>query len=134
MEITEFELFDIVYDDDWKKRKVTGIRLTGKDSGRVTGVDIQTNYQSERDAGSYNPVLLTPEILKLNGFELLDNGACGDGNYHNIEIDIEITPMYDRFDVYDQWGRRVRQIRYVHELQHIIRFLGRVDFANNMKM
>lgn len=84
----------------------------------------------------FNPIQITPEILEANGFEKKENhSGCHYANY------IDHSPVYAEQTIGDQWEIDIYQngkiemcVRYVHELQHILRLQGLTDFADQFKV
>ena len=84
-----------------------------------------------------SPILLTGEILKNNGFELVDIGDNGPAtpkvNFNRYEKWECKTMFQDSYLSYDRrakncslnaFGNHISQIRYVHELQNAMRVCG----------
>lgn len=84
----------------------------------------------------FTPIPITAEILTANGFEKKENhSGCHYANY------IEHSPVYAEQTIGDQWEIDIYQngkiemcVRYVHELQHILRLQGLTDFADQFKV
>lgn len=82
------------------------------------------------------PVPITTEILTANGFEKKETrSSCHYANYINH------SPVYAEQTIGDQWEIDIYQngkinmfVRYVHELQHILRLQGLTDFADQFKV
>lgn len=79
---------------------------------------------------SISPIPITLEILKKNGFEEIyyDGYHYGLFSYKNNEekCDIELDPENGCFECYfdDDINSLNIKIKYVHELQHILRMCG----------
>ncbi len=92
------------------------------------------NYYT--DVEHIEPIPITPEILTANGFEKKENhSGCHYANY------IDHSPVYAEQTIGDQWEIDIYQngkiemcVRYVHELQHILRLQGLTDFADQFKV
>lgn len=77
------------------------------------------------------PIELTREIMKANGFCFIKSlSAVYDDYFYNEEMDILITADYiiRNDDIGDV------KIKYVHECQHLLRFCGFDDSADNFKI
>ena len=91
--------------------------------------------EMQRDLEDFNifPVPLTKEILVKNGFEIQDQGGgrfdvwtgYGEDNEDDIEFEFMDDSIYVKIDApvhgyyYTSW-----KIKYVHQLQHILRECG----------
>lgn len=66
------------------------------------------------------PIPLTDEMLEKNGWE-----KCDDGIGYHIE-DLLLIPAHGQFEIYIHGRKHVwlRNVTYVHELQHILWALG----------
>ena len=75
------------------------------------------------------PIPLTPEVLKANGWEVFYDGVRFVHHFHN---DDNHNVKYDKeAGIYTYHTIR---FRYVHELQHIFRLCGKGDLADNFKI
>lgn len=75
-------------------------------------------------------VPLTPEILKKNGFHYFSGSIYP--YWYNEVVDITVESSADAFGT-EVLGR-ITEIKYVHELQHLLRSCGLNDFANNFEI
>lgn len=73
---------------------------------------------------------LTPELLKRNGFkeeqhQKEDTSEWHDFYHYDLGINIvyEVAKKGNKFTVYLD-GKKLREIKYIHELQHILWALG----------
>lgn len=85
------------------------------------------------------PVTITEAILKANGFSEQPNTpeACMDFVFSNEDgIRVYVTPeIGEIYSVHALFtGKIDMTIRYVHELQHILRLIGLDDLADNFKI
>ena len=82
-----------------------------------------------------NPIPLTREILLANGFTKFVDGYRR--TFYNYVVDNNL--MLDISDWEDEGlkvavGGKFRELKYVHELQHILRLIGLGEVANNFKI
>lgn len=108
------------------------LKVIGFDSMKYTIlVKIQDNFklQISYHEREIKPIPLTEEMLKLNGFvdeewyKGIDYTSKDDGWFViDIESEGNVT------GVITMW------IRYVHELQHALRLMGRTELADNFKV
>lgn len=89
------------------------------------------------------PIPLTEEILKANGFDIIQDGDSltiwkqKDDEYGNEVYDITIYASKGvmRFDTCVRFHGTIRKnIYYVHELQHALRLCGLNELADNFKI
>ena len=71
---------------------------------------------------------LTPELLEKNGFKEEQHQKEGTSEWYDYyHYDLGINIVYEveenRFAAYLD-GKKLREIEYVHELQHVLRALG----------
>lgn len=76
------------------------------------------------------PILLTEEILKANGWELIgnydrDSFYAKDGVF-NLNLSNNVFRLFVSCNVI--------VIRYIHQLQHALRLCGLNEFADNFKL
>lgn len=80
-------------------------------------------------AYEFEPIPLTPEVLKKNGWER-------DENFMNMKaadnINLSWTDMYG--ESLFQNGYHMYDCKYVHTLQHILRLYGLNEIADNFKI
>lgn len=77
---------------------------------------------------SIDPIFLTPELLGKNGFKEEQHQKEGTSEWHDFyHYDLGINIVYEvegnKFAAYLD-GKKLREIKYVHELQHILWALG----------
>ena len=81
-----------------------------------------------------NPIPLTKEMLEPNNIMEYKDEGC-----HSFIYKIDKYPMLEIFD-WKHMGLRVefdntfKELKYVHELQHILRLIGLTELANNFKI
>lgn len=99
--------------------------------GRIYTTTV-SNYKVESDIGIY----ITPAILEANGFEKKE-----DHSDHFYKAYINHSPIYMTPTIGDQYEVNIYQngliemsIKYVHELQHILRLQCLADFADQFKV
>lgn len=109
-------LYNNGYDDVVGEHKETYIDWdTGEEDIRTVDITIDM----------VDPISLTEEIILSNGFT-----SYGDGVVGIPAIGLVLTWDTDRW--FANYGNI--QIRYVHELQHLLRLVGLSDFANDFKI
>ena len=86
-------------------------------------------------ARSLTPIPLTIEMLLANGFTKFVDGYRR--TFYNYVIDNNL--MLDISDWEDEGlkiavGGKFRELKYVHELQHLLRLIGLSEVANNFKI
>jgi len=109
--------------------------------------DIQWTAEDyiEIDEDFCNPILLTEDILKANGFEYDKNGCLEKKIPHKEQIDDTITVggsesvWHETLDYYEVqmyvYPHNIEvHIAYVHELQHVLHICGLNVLADNFKI
>ena len=82
------------------------------------------------DVIAYDPIPLTEEILKANGFEYREFTSCESMHYdHSATVYLN----KDR-EVFMLIGGEQRWLEHVHQLQHALRLCGLNDLADNFKV
>lgn len=81
--------------------------------------------------GGLEPIELTTEILKKNDFHFI-NGAIP--YWYNETVDVIVFKELGTSAFKTKVLSRYTTIRYVHELQHLLRCSGLNDFANNFEL
>lgn len=91
----------------------------------------------------YDPIPLSEEILKVNGFEVCYE-SCYQTKYNVWLFDDEVcveykfskqTEDYNHLKIFIDGGERVSiHILNVHELQHALRLCGLNELADNFKI
>ena len=125
MKANELMIGDWVYNKHHKKN----IRLTQYDFFTHTHNDFGEQelapFAKPTTGRDLEPIHLTPEILEENGFEYHsgERGMYGvtTANYYAMEGSPHIFCDGDPFAV---WFEDEVPIRYVHELQHVLRLCG----------
>ncbi len=75
------------------------------------------------------PIPLTEEILKANGWE------CSDGWFERNDVDFFIAKCVDKYKLCQVYHMRsFVTIAYVHELQHALRLCGLNELADTFKV
>lgn len=84
----------------------------------------------------FEPIPLTSEILKKNGFELRDGFFYHriDDKPHHYDFKLENGGVFTSEGYTLQCGIYHLTIRYVHELQHTLRLCGLNELADNFKV
>lgn len=77
---------------------------------------------------SIDPIFLTPELLEKNGFKEEQHQKEGTSEWYDYyHYDLGINIVYEveenKFAAYLD-GKKLREIQYAHELQHILWALG----------
>lgn len=99
---------------------------------------LMTDYQDNVDSEFVNPIPLTVEILKKNGFERNEYFDYNGRIYFSFPIGefskrsrFGIEKKDDEYYITDH---ALMPMRYVHELQHALRLCGLGELANNFKI
>lgn len=120
---------------DWvsikgKPCKVAVLR-SGNEDVRTIGVESELGVLYYQE-GYVEPIILTPENLKKNGW--LD----GDYLFYNeFKINFYLINYGESFGVnigYDYSRREFAIIKYVHEFQHLLRLCGLSELANGFEV
>jgi len=129
MKCTDIQINDWVYLSEKSKYPM---RVTSIDENNCY-LDFEGNEADPFD-GIYGedgiaPIPLTREIMEINGFSFGRRRGWMD-SFYNEETDMLIEADYDIriCDISDV------KIKYVHELQHLLRFCGLNDIADNFKI
>lgn len=103
-------------------------------------------YEDVFYMGYLEPIPLTEEILKVNGFVTNnDHTLTGSQIYHRLcgkyeeyKVTVRLLNGWVKIESFDdRWYTLLDlsvQPRYVHELQHVLRLCGLNDLANNFKV
>lgn len=105
-------------------------------------IDLACETNCIGDADVYQPIPLTPEILKLNGFEQKNDGwlRCEDkANEFQNYIFIQYRHQGDIRECEINYVNIVKAnylyvINYVHQLQQVLRLCGLNGLADNFKL
>ena len=126
---------------DWvtsKKWRDHPFRLTRiKDNGRFYhGVTAKGVLVAPFLIEELEPIPLTPEILKKNGFELRDGFLYHriDDKPHHYDFKLENGGVFTSEGYTLQCCIYHLTIRYVHELQNALRLCGLDELADNFKL
>lgn len=104
------------------------------------------DWEENEDLEFVKPILLTEEILKLNGFITNnDHTLTGSKIYHRLcgkyeeyKVTVRLLNGWVKIESFDdRWYTLLDlsvQLRYVHELQHALRLCGLHELANNFKI
>lgn len=134
MNAKELQIGDYVYN----KRTKEVVWVFEIDGDRNVINNESDGYYSEKNIAidDIEPIPLTLEILKRNGFELR-----GDFLYHRID---DKPHHYDfklkNGGVFSSEGYTLKcgiyflTIRYIHELQHFLKMCGLKDLSDNFKI
>ena len=120
---------------DWVKHPNGQNRITVIQDNDVVFTDYAEDISGACDLDKLEPIPLTHDIIKANGFELTEVGDNGPGTprqnlnrYEKHECKTkwrDITMWYDRMT--KNWclhGINSIKLNYVHELQHAMRLCG----------
>ena len=132
MKVNELMLGDWAMFRDTPYKIVT---ITSQDMVMAAKDEKTTFYK----VGSLKPILLTEELLEMNGFTLISAGYSGKTPYI-AHYQIILTPysnfsltVYDKSIFVDLLDGKV-EVMYVHYLQHHLRLAGLYELANNFKI
>ena len=91
------------------------------DAGNKTRVALTSDYI----LGIIESIPLTPEILEKNGFKIISEDVYKISNDLFMLTDDSPYSLCNSFDIgYGDEYNYITMIRYVHELQHVLRLLG----------
>lgn len=110
---------------------IVRVREISEGTGRCCYEDKYGSYWAREVA----PIPLTIEMLLANGFTKFVDGYRR--TFYNYVVDNNL--MLDISDWEDEGlkvavGGKFRELKYVHELQHILRLIGLGEVANNFKI
>lgn len=147
MEAKEFMIGDIIQavvfttdDDDNEVVYRVPARVEAVDANGMLGIDgkdsVLVEYLVENEMDYYEtfddiePIILTEEMLMLNGFEKYpwNNSAV-----QFVFLDEEALIHYGSGIFCYKENTNIK-IKYVHELQHLLRLCGLNDLADNFKI
>lgn len=118
------ELINNLMIGDWFRcTDLTPIRITRIDS---RGMLVENQDTDEVGLEDLQPIMLTEEMLIKNGFEDF-------GNYFRLQDDVLMIHR-EGGKLWVIIGTWAIEIRYVHKLQHLLRFCGLDDLADNFKI
>lgn len=81
------------------------------------------------DDGEYEPIPLTEEIFKANGW------MCSNGWFERNDVNFFIAKCVDKYKLCPIFHMKsFATIAYVHELQHALRLCGLSELADNFKI
>lgn len=81
--------------------------------------------------GELQPIPLTEDILKANGFE---NYCANEWRYSDKDVIISIWLHSKRTEIDTHNDSLILHIPYVHSLQHALRLCGLNELADNVKI
>lgn len=97
-------------------------------------VKVRVNMTSDYIIDLLEPILLTPEILKANGFEQNINYE-DDYSFEDTTIIFKHNDKYlFTASINGSKGMLYLCANYVHELQHALKICGLNKLANNLKL
>lgn len=114
-----------VYDSKLEPSKIVGVHYNSyKGKDYVDWVDCEV--WDELSLSDIEPIPLTPEILKKNGFGYKEGGFGMYGiatvpHYVRDDVPFEIFCDGEPFAI---WFKEPINIKYVHQLQHALRLCG----------
>ena len=135
MKATDLMLGDWVYLSEVGKYPMQ-ITLLDEDGCYLNFVDNEGDpFEGDFGENGVQPVPLTKEILLANGFTKFVDGYRR--TFYNYVVDNNL--MLDISDWEDEGlkvavGGKFRKLKYVHELQHILRFVGLDKLADTFKI
>lgn len=143
MKVTELQIGDwVMYNS--KPIQVTSLYGKPTEYGEFVSNEIGWSYSPNTwvDGDFIEPIPLTPEILKLNGFEQKTDGwlRCEDkANELENYIFIQFRYQGDIRECEINYINIVKAkylyvINYVHQLQHALRLCGLNELADNLKL
>lgn len=118
----------------WYNRKMTIDWLQHLDNINKSYEELESHgiEINEPQVGDVKPIEITPEILILNGFELVYENDIILYHHKELQISIEAGINYKKFDDNRFYLRGVlHKLYYVHELQQALRISGNKGIANN---
>lgn len=113
---------------DWIQRNGKNFQVTSIMDGYIS-----TDEHSDSHDYHFKPIPLTPEVLEHSGFVGDDNGNY---DYHDyvwvkfLHRTSECLFVRCKTSIHEYIGEPI----YVHELQHILRFCGLAELADNFKV
>lgn len=127
MNAKELMLNDLVLFDN----RVCKIVATNAYRDCVELIDISDNDNEVvgRYAKHIEPLMITSEMLKLNGFIRHKDDYVDLHNGVFVRLAESLVGIVSEMD-----GINTYYIDYVHELQHALRSCGRCEFADNFKV
>lgn len=157
MKASEIMINDLIYvygqngnilaEPHWYVRKVTADWLVAMDRSEANDKKLK-DYgvvipEQQPFIGDTKPIPLTEEILRENGFDIVQSGDSliiwkqKDDEHGNEVYDITIYGAKGSvcFDTSIRYHGAIRKnIKFVHELQHALRLCGLNELADNLKI
>ena len=137
MKATELMIGDLVRYHS-KLIKVTSLYAKPTEYGEFVSNEIGWSYSPNTwvDGDFIEPITLTPEILEKNGFELRNGFFYHriDDKPHHYDFKLKNGGVFASEGYTIGCGIYHLSIRYVHELQHVLRLCGLNEFADNFKV
>lgn len=123
---------------DWVRINEGAFKVSGINNYDYWNIelDMDKNWHDEEcfAEGAIEPILLTDDILELNGFEYNDN----DKEWWHYDpypfSDFQIGYDGEQKTALFNFETTNIKLNYVHELQHILRLCGLNDLADNFKI
>ena len=132
MKTSDLMIYDLIANEYGFPMFVTAVGTDYVCAGFVGGPDDDDEEYTDNDLveGKARPLELTPDILLANGFTQ-ENGK------YNLTIQettyLRIEDMGRLFALNACGSIRNFRVRYVHELQHILRLMDLSELADNLK-
>lgn len=132
MKTSDLMIYDLIANEYGFQMFVTAVGTDYVCAGFVGGPDDDDEEYTDNDLaeGKARPLELTPDILLANGFTQ-ENGK------YNLTIQettyLRIEDMGRLFALNARGSIRNFRVRYVHELQHILRLMDLSELADNLK-
>lgn len=133
MKTSDLMIYDSIADEYGFPMYVTAVGVDYVYATFEGGPEDDENEYTDKDfaEGNARPIELTPDMLLANGFTN-DNGK------YNLTIQettyLRIEDMGRLFALNACGEIRRFRVRYVHELQHILRSMGLSEFADDFKI
>lgn len=129
--IGDFVYFDLGDDDIRKVLRVTESSTFGK----VVGQSLYSRLFCEWEGKEYHPIPITEEFLKFNGFKEFTYGW---GYENDFKIIIRTSYSNKKENKSLWWAVTsslvpIKELKYVHELQHVLRLVGKQELADGLK-
>lgn len=133
MKTSDLMIYDLIVDKYGFPMFVIAVEDDYVYAGFIDGPDDDNENYTDKDfaEGNVRPIELTPDILLANGFTQ-ENGK------YNLTIQettyLRIEDMGRLFALNACGSIRNFRVRYVHELQHILRLMDLSELADEFKI
>lgn len=133
MKTSDLMIYDLIANEYGFPMFVIAVGTDYVYAGFIGGPDDDDEEYTDKDfaEGNARPIELTPDMLLANGFTQ-ENGK------YNLTIQettyLRIEDMGRLFALNACGEIRNFRVRYVHELQHILRSMDLSEFADNFKI